>query len=245
MQHLKTNNNMKKAILFSLFLAPFFVFCQLQEGKIIFERKTNLFKKYTDKNTQSYIKEENKYRTEKFTLYFNDSMSVFIPEEKYERDRLEWTTNNNTVINYWRKNETNTIYSFNGASIYIKDSLIQRTWKFTDKWRTICNIECMQAVYEVDDSTRIYAWFTSKITPEVGPESFCQLPGAILGLALEDGTVTYFATSVEETKLDMEEVLPKFNDKKASTRKEMIEKARKDFKFEKEIDSYFKEILMW
>ncbi len=57
--------------------------------------------------------------------------------------------------------------------------------------------------------------------------------------------VTYFATSVEETKLDMEEVLPKFNYKKAATRKEIIEKARKDFKFEKEIDSYFKTILMW
>ncbi|MBC9813060.1 GLPGLI family protein [Crocinitomicaceae bacterium CZZ-1] len=218
---------------------------QMQEGKIVFERKTNLFKKYTNKSTQDYIKEENKYKIDNFTLYFNDSVSVFVPEENYENNRLSWTTNSNTVVQDFRNNETKTIYSFSGAPVLVKDSLQKRQWKLTDKWRTICQIECMQAVYELDDSTRIYAWFTASITPNIGPESFWDLPGAILGLATEDGAVTYFAKSIEERKIDMEVVMPKFKDKKARTREEVMEQAKKDFKFEKEIDSYLKSLFMW
>ncbi len=243
---MKKNNKIRTVLL------CVYIFCmaahshgQMQEGKIVFERKTNLFKKFTEKSTRDYIKEENKYKTDNFTLYFNDSVSVFIPEENYENNRLSWTTNSNTVVQDFRNNETKTIYSFSGAPVLVKDSLQKRQWKLTDKWRTICQIECMQAVYDLDDSTRIYAWFTAAITPNVGPESFWDLPGAILGLATEDGAVTYFAKSIEERKVDMEVVMPKFNDKKARTREEVIERAKKDFKFEKEIDSYLKSLFMW
>lgn len=236
-----------KVLLISLLLIgySFIGYSQIHEGKIVFERKTNLFKTYTERSTQEYIKEENKYRTEKFILYFNDTMSVFVPEETYERDRLSWTTNSNSVIQNFSRDETKTIYSFSGEPVYVKDSLYKRQWKLTDKWRTICNLECMQAVYELNDSIRIYAWFTSAITPEIGPESYCNLPGAILGLANEDGSVTYFAKSIEETKIDMEEILPKFSDKKAKTRQELVEKTKKDYKMEKNIDSYLLELFMW
>lgn len=238
-------NSRQFLLTFVLCVLSQIAFTQVQEGKIIFERKTNLFKKYTQKSTQDYIREENKYRTERFTLYFNDTLSVFVPEETYERDRLSWTTNSNSIVQDFSNNETRAIYSFSGAQILVKDTLLSRQWKLTDKWRTICQIECMQAVCEIDDSTRIYAWFTSAITPNIGPESYCGLPGAILGLATEDGTVTYFAKSIEEQKTDIGEVIPKFNSKKAKTREEVIEKARKDFKFEKEIDKYIKELFLW
>ncbi|HLU86389.1 MAG TPA: GLPGLI family protein, partial [Taishania sp.] len=137
------------------------------------------------------------------------------------------------------------IYSFGGAPIFVIDSLPKREWKITDKIRKICNYECQQAVFEYDDSTRIYAYFTSAITPHIGPETYWDLPGAILGLATEDGSVTYFATKVEERKIDMELYLPKFNDKKAKTKEDVIERAKKDFKFEKGIDKFIKEIFIW
>lgn len=243
---MKFKNNIKAICIFSVFVTlTHAAFSQIQEGKIVFERKTNLFKRFTDKSTQDYIKEENKYKVDNFTLYFNDSLSVFLPEESYDNNRLSWATNSNTVVQDFVSNTTRTIYSFSGAPILVLDSLPKRQWKLTDKWRTICQIECMQAVYEIDDSTRIYAWFTASITPNIGPESYWDLPGAILGLATEDGSVTYFAKSVEEMKIDMELYLPKFNDKKARTRDEVIEKAKKDFKFEKEIDRYIKSIFIW
>lgn len=219
---------------------------QIQEGKIVFERKTNLFKKYETESTQNYIGESNKYRSELFILYFNDSTSVFLFDENQPRDsKLEWTTERNTVIQDLSQNINRSTLSLWGTPFNIKDSLVQREWKFTDKWRTICNIECMQAMYEVDDSTRIYAWFTSSITPNVGPESYCGLPGAILGLATEDGSVTYFAKTIEERAIDFEEITPRFNDKKARTRKEVIEKARQDFRHQKDMEKYLKRIFLW
>lgn len=239
---------MNKLILFSQLAILFCitnVHSQIQEGKIVFERKVNLFKKYTNKSTQDYIKEENKYRTERFTLYFNDSISVFLPEETFERDRLSWTTNSNTIVQNLKTDEIRALYSFSGTPVPVKDSLQKRQWKLTDKSRLICQIECMQAFYDVDDSTRIYAWFTSAITPNIGPESYSGLPGGILGLANEDGSITYFARSIEEQKINLEEIMPKFNDKKARTRDQVIEKAKKDFKFEKEIDTYLKELFLW
>lgn len=218
---------------------------QIQEGKIVFERKTNLFKKYESKTTQDYIGEKNKYRTDLFILYFNDSTSVFVPDENQVRNNLDWTTSRNTVIQDLKQNTSRSILSLWGTPFSIKDSLVTREWKFTDKWRTICNIECMQAMYEVDDSTRIYAWFTSSITPNVGPESYCNLPGAILGLATEDGAVTYFARSIDEQTIDFEAIMPRFNDKRARKRNEVIEKARQDFKYEKDFEKQLKQLFMW
>jgi GLPGLI family protein len=49
----------------------------------------------------------------------------------------------------------------------------------------------------MNDSTRIYAWFSVDIVPSIGPEGFEGLPGAILGLATEDGSVIYFAKEVK------------------------------------------------
>jgi GLPGLI family protein len=72
-----------------------------------------------------------------------------------------------------------------------------RPWKITDNKRVINGYNCRKAVYQKNDSTRIYAWYTTSITPSVGPEGFCGLPGLIMGIATEDGGIIYFAKKVE------------------------------------------------
>jgi GLPGLI family protein len=61
---------------------------------------------------------------------------------------------------------------------------------------------CRKAVWEMNDSTRIYAWFSPNIVPSVGPEGFYGLPGAILGLATENGAIVYFATEIKEVSVE-------------------------------------------
>jgi GLPGLI family protein len=63
---------------------------------------------------------------------------------------------------------------------------------------------CYKSIWEMNDSTRIYAWFCPDIVPSVGPEGFSGLPGAILGLATEDGGVVYYATEVKEMEVTAE-----------------------------------------
>ena len=88
-----------------------------------------------------------------------------------------------------------------GNSAYIKDSMDQRQWKITESKRNISGYMCRKAVWEMNDSTRIYAWFSPDIVPSIGPEGFQGLPGAILGMATEDGGVVYFAKSIETVPL--------------------------------------------
>ena len=100
--------------------------------------------------------------------------------------------------------------------------LKNREWKITERKRDIAGYSCRRAIWEKNDSTNIYAWFTNQIIPSTGPETFNGLPGTILGLATEDGGVVYFAKTVQEKYSDLEELSPKIK-KKTYTESELKE----------------------
>jgi GLPGLI family protein len=79
----------------------------------------------------------------------------------------------------------------------MKDSVVNRDWIITSGTRKIAGYECTRAIWQKNDTTRIYAWYTTDIVPTLGPESVQGLPGAILGLATENGGIVYFASKVE------------------------------------------------
>ncbi len=183
----------------SLFIGPY-IFGQITAGKIVFERKTNLEKKFTDARMKKMLGEENKTRVESFELYFNDTCSIFKPIISDEADPLSWTTNKNTVFQNFNTQEKVIVLSMWGQQINVKDQNYRRDWKITDSKRTIAGYDCYKAIWQKNDSTRLYAWYSLEIIPSVGPEGFDGLPGAILGLATEDGGIIYFAKSVQISK---------------------------------------------
>ena len=103
----------------------------------------------------------------------------------------------------------------------------------TDSKRSICGYQCRKAIWQANDSTRIYAWFCSEIIPSIGPESFLGLPGAILGLATEDGGVIYFAKSIEVVKPETVTLVPKKSKQKIYKTSELKAQLEKDFGKEK------------
>jgi GLPGLI family protein len=104
-----------------------------------------------------------------------------------------------------------------GTETTIKDTIQQREWQVTDRKRKIAGYLCRRSILNVNDSTRIYAWFTTDIAPSVGPEGFDDLPGAVLGLATEDGSIVYFAKSVEAMAPPAEKMKPKKEAKETYT----------------------------
>lgn len=218
---------------------------QITSGKIIYERKTNLLKKFKDPGTQRWLGEKNKSKTDLFELYFNDSVSVFRPVESTKEDELSWATNKNTVYQKLRENYRFSILNVWGESIYVQDSLRKRTWKITDSKRTIGKYECRKAIWEVNDSLRIYAWFSDQIIPSVGPETFTGLPGAILGVASEDGGIIYFAKSVEIMAPDFDKLAPKLGKSKPSTDAELRIKLEKQFGSKPELKSLIDDLFLW
>jgi GLPGLI family protein len=202
-------------------IVSFTTMSQIVEGKITYERKTNLHKKFPDENMRRWIGKE-KYKIDNFELYFNDTLSVFIPEEQNMNDRSNWATVKNKVISNLKDNKRISLLNVWGEEAVVMDTLKVRTYKLIPKKREIAGYNCQMVRFDKDDSTRIYLWYTDAILPSIGPESYLGLPGAILGLATEDGGVVYFATKVEITTPDFTAITPKYKTNKAKTEEEMI-----------------------
>ncbi len=220
----------KKIVMLFLFCAfAFVVEAQITQGKITYERKTNLYKKYKDDDVKEWLREEDKNKVDVFELYFTDTSSVFKPQDSDLKERMSWATSKNVVYQQYAQNKRLTIKSLWGEKMYVEDTLYKREWKITDSKRMISGYSCRKAIWQANDSTRIYAWYCEEIVPSVGPESFYGLPGAILGLATEDGGVIYFAKTVEVSKPAMETVVPKKGKNKIYTSAELKAKLEKDF----------------
>ncbi len=219
----------KKIGVSMLFLA-FFVSAkaQITSGRIVFERKTNLEKKFTDERIKEWLR-GNKTKIDQFELIFNDTISIFKPIESDEVDKMSWATSKSTVLQNFSSNNKLTVLDISGQSIYVKDSNAVRQWKITENKRTIGKYKCRKAIYEKNDSTRLYAWYAIEIVPSIGPEGFFGLPGAILGLATEDGGIIYFAKEVEVLTPKAETFVVDTKKKDVYTPDELRAKLEKDF----------------
>ena len=188
---------------------------QIKSAKIIYERKTNLYKKFKNNgDVKDWLKEEDKNKIDVFELYFNDSLSAFKPQETDLVEKMSWSTNKNSVYQNRITNKRLTVKTIWGERFLLTDSMRQCQWKITENKRNICGYQCRKAILTVNDSTRLYAWFCTELNACIGPESLGGLPGVILGLATEDGGVIYFAKSVEIIKPTLDVLIAKKNKKK-------------------------------
>lgn len=194
-------------------------FGQITTGRIVFERRTNLMKRMGDNpRMKNFINDQNKIRIEKFELFFNDSTCVFKPiesDEPQEQGFMKYMTTRNTVYQNISTRQKYIIMDLWGNEAIIKDSFDVRKWKITDSKRNIAGYNCRKAIWEMNDSTRIYAWYAVDVVPSIGPEGFEGLPGAILGMATEDGSVVYFAKEVKAMTVPNETL--KYSDKGKET----------------------------
>jgi GLPGLI family protein len=207
---------------------------QIKSGKITYERKTNLYKKFKNNgDVKEWLKEEDKNKLDVFELYFNDSLSVFKPQESDLVERMSWSTNKNSVYQNRKTNKRLTIKTIWGEQFLLDDTLRVSKWKITENKRNVCGYQCRKAILNVNDTTRLYAWFCSELDATIGPESLGGLPGLILGLATEDGGVIYFAKTIEIIKPPLEILIPKKTKDKLYNTVELKAQITKDFGKEK------------
>lgn len=197
-------DSFRKIAVFGVFvLLTSISFGQINSGKITYERRTNLLKLFgNDRRMRQFINDDNKIVKENFELYFTDSIYNYRLEETDEAEEGGDWVKQMTVKNKIQEkvNEDKKLIGLGvpGQTVFVLDSISQRDWKVTDSKRYIGKYHCRKAVYQKNDSTRIYAWFAVELEPSTGPEGFGGLPGAILGLATEDGGIVYFAKNIEE-----------------------------------------------
>lgn len=219
-------------ILISLFCCHV-MYSQITQGKITYERRTNLYKKFkNDSYVKEWLREEDKNKIDVFELYFNDTISAFKPQESDLVEKMSWATSKNVVYQNYKTKQRYTEKKIWGEHFVLLDSVRKFQWKITDSKRNICGYQCRKAIWNVNDSTRIYAWFCLEINNSIGPESILGLPGAILGLATEDGGVIYFAKSVEVKAPESSVFVPK-KAKKTYQESELKAQLEKEFGKEK------------
>lgn len=184
----------------ALILMSATTYAQITSGRIVYERRTNLLSLYKDNDrVKRFLKDDMKPKIEQFELYFNDTLSAFTPIESDEVEQgfMKFLTTHNKIYNNTAKNQKTAVLDMWGTETIVQDSLSQRTWKIMGSKREIAGFLCNKAMWEINDSTRVYAWFCAEVVPSVGPEGFNGLPGTILGLATENGSMVYFAKEVK------------------------------------------------
>ena len=214
------NHFIKSLLSFLLFLNLQIINGQITHGVILFERKTNLLKKYDSPESQRWLRGE-KVKIDRFNLHFSPEKSFFLPIESAVPSKADWATSKNTVIQDFQNKQRVSIYNLMGESKVVKDNLIERKWKITERKRNIAGYSCRRAIWMKNDSTKIYAWYSDQLIASTGPETFNGLPGTILGLATEDGGVVYFAKIIKESYQNIDELTADIKLKNYSTEQEL------------------------
>jgi GLPGLI family protein len=181
----------------------------MSSGEVLFERRVNLEKRFEDTKKSFWMRGDlTKPMVEQFVLYFTDSSALFKPILPEVPDEREWATMRNTSYQNVESSVLEQEFSLWGTMIYLKDSIKNRDWIITGSKRNIAGYDCKQAMWEANDSTRIYAWYAEELIAPFGPETFNGLPGVMLGLAIEDGGTVYFAKEVKPLSINLEDEMP-------------------------------------
>jgi GLPGLI family protein len=232
---------MKKRWLLILFvLASPSVFAQfLTQGKITFERKTNLRQKMQTESESEWVKEHIKeiaqFTISDFTLLFNKEAASyqFDKEKEVTGMRLEWSgpqpAHENKVFTDYTKAQL-----ISQKNVYEKDYLLEETmprfqWKIENEMRMIAGYPCRKAVTKICDSVVVVAFYCDQIMVSGGPEGFNGLPGMILGIAIPRLYTTWFATEVDVLPQELSPFKPGKKSKK-STMTELISEVQKSTK---------------
>lgn len=189
---------------------------QEQEGVITFETRMNLHRNLPPEREEvkSMMPE---FRTSREQLFFNTEESLYRPveeedeEEEFGGGSVRIKMRNPRVEIYTHK--TNAIrltqQELMGKNYLIEDSLKIAPWKFGDETKTILGYVCRQAYYTDESESRkreITAWFTQKIRPFLGPETFNSLPGTVLAIDINNGERVIVATDIEFRPLKKSEI---------------------------------------
>lgn len=217
---------MKKIFLAGLaFLAIAGVNAQQKEGKVIYQRTTQMQFNFNNGNGDQPVTQT---RTNKFEMSFANNQMIWKQgEDDIQDDAGGGMGGGGMVIRTmgggaddatfcdFEKSRRVELREFFDKKFLISDSLRKGNWKLSEETKTILNHSCRKATSvrigkrmmmsmengkmerkEIDDTSHIVAWFTTDIPVPAGPEVQGQLPGLILELETNNGRSVYKAVEI-------------------------------------------------
>jgi GLPGLI family protein len=178
----------------------------VQAGKIEFERKINVHRQVDPSDEEGdwfkeFIKQQPKFHTTYFDLYFNGSKTMYKPGRETDDNRKQlWfigPSKDNLVATDMETGYQKSMKTIFEATYLLQDTSRRLDWKLENEIRTIAGFDCRKAVARICDSVYVVAFYTEEILVNGGPESFNGLPGMILGIAIPRLYTTWYATKLE------------------------------------------------
>lgn len=190
------------------------VFAQT-EGVITYEIKINMHRNIpADRQEMKNMIPE--FRTNKDILAFNANESLHKPVVEDEEDdefnngggmRIRMARPMNETYVNQEQSKRIVLQEFMGKKFLIEDSLSVMPWKFGTEMKEISGYPCKQATYYNEERKQnVTAWYTDKLRPFLGPESFNTLPGAVLFVDINDGERVITAKTIELRPLKKNEL---------------------------------------
>lgn len=197
-------------LLFTYLFTCLVVCCHAQytmQGKIEYERKTNIYKKIDAMDedrkqwAEKFRSQVPKFNIAYFNLYFNTSNSMYKPGRETENPVKAWfaqsPASENIVYTDFNTQKVTAQKLVYEEKFLVQDTMRKLKWKIYDEIRTIANYKCRKAVSKICDSVYVVAFYTEDIPASGGPEMFSGLPGMILELAIPRLFTTWVATTID------------------------------------------------
>jgi GLPGLI family protein len=197
---------MKKAVL--ILLLPIGLSAQTRQGVIVFERKVDVHRTIQDEQMKAMVPQ---FQTGAYEVLFRDSIAVYKAMPKDEApDPFDNNTGGNHFVLRFGGGGDGVLYrNYNSGRVLeeanlaetkyiITDTLRQQPWKLSEETVTLLGHPCKKATTTTTRGGKVVAWYTGDIPIPVGPEQFNGLPGAILKLDVDDGTIVFTAKEIHD-----------------------------------------------
>jgi GLPGLI family protein len=229
---------MKSLIYIAVFFLPFLSTAQYtMQGKIEFEKKTNLHRQFNEEDEDSEWFEKIKSQIPKFSvsyfdMYFNTGKVLYKPGKETDKTFKMFgggPATENIVLTDIKGKKVSSQKQIYEQRFNVQDSMRELKWVIKDEIRTIANFKCRKAVTKICDSVYVVAFYTDDIMVSGGPEMFSGLPGMILELAIPRLYTTWVATKVETVAPKETDFTVEDKGKKV-TQAELVEQLQSSFK---------------
>lgn len=207
---------MKKLLLFGMLLplaGLLITFGQVQTGTIEYEEVMKIEIKL-EGEMKAMMKDLPKERRSIKTLYFSKDASLYEKSKTAEsRDMsgfsgggrgrgmgmgmgIGMNAPNNKVFIDLEKKRIVEQREFMTRMFLIKREMPETAWKITGNQKMVLNYPCMEATSVDTAGIVTRAWFAPSIPVQSGPALFCNLPGLVLEVNINDGSRVFSAQSI-------------------------------------------------
>lgn len=195
-------------------LALIFVFggwvslcAQVRQGTIIYERKIDVHRHLQDEQMKAMVPQ---FQTAGYELLFRDSISVYkvVPKDDAPDPFESGGGGAHIVMKFGGPGDDGVLYKNFGSGrlmeeatlgdkkYRITDSIPVLPWKLSEETVTILGHVCKKAMTVTSRGSKVVAWYAEEMAIPAGPDKFSGLPGVVLKLDVDSGSVVFMATKI-------------------------------------------------